>query len=66
MANSLAHDSARALPLYRDGFSAGRDVGLAIALAAITAERATRNDSPLAGTPDHPHVGCTPKPCCSW
>ena len=29
----------RELPLYLAGFSAGRDVGLAIALAALTAER---------------------------
>jgi hypothetical protein len=47
VAHLLAHDPIRELPIYRDGFHAGRDVGLAIAVAAITAERApTRCDSP--------------------
>jgi hypothetical protein len=40
VAHLLAHDPIRELPIYRDGFHAGRDVGLAIAVAAITAERA--------------------------
>jgi hypothetical protein len=50
MAHILAHDPARKLLLHRDGFSAGRDVGLAIALAAITAERADQER--LARHPD--------------
>jgi hypothetical protein len=56
MANSLTHDPARALPLYRDGFSAGRDVGLAIALAAITAERV--HQERLARDPDARSPAC--------
>jgi hypothetical protein len=38
MPTSLTYDPVRDLPIYRHGFAAGRDVGLAIALAAITAE----------------------------
>jgi hypothetical protein len=36
----LAYDPIREPPIYGDGFTAGRDVGVANALAAITAERA--------------------------
>jgi hypothetical protein len=36
---SLIHEPIRKLPLWQDGFARGRDVGLAIALAALTAER---------------------------
>jgi hypothetical protein len=50
MNNSLSHDPVRELPIYRDGFHAGRDVGLAIALAAITAERV--HQERLARHPD--------------
>ncbi len=50
MPTSLTYDPIRELPIYRDGFSAGRDVGLAIALAAITAERA--HQERLARHPD--------------
>jgi len=39
MAHILAHDPIRVLPIYRDGFNAGQDLGLRIALDAITAER---------------------------
>jgi hypothetical protein len=56
MANSLTHDPARELPLYLDGFSAGRDVGLAIALAANTAERA--HQERLARRPDSGSPAC--------
>ena len=45
------HD-IRSLPIYRDGFSAGQDVGLAIALDAITAERG--HQERLGSQPDHP------------
>jgi hypothetical protein len=50
MSTSLRHDPVQDLPIYRDGFHAGRDVGLAIALAAITAEGAHRER--LATHPD--------------
>jgi hypothetical protein len=36
---SLIQEPIRKLPLWQDGYARGRDVGLAIALAALTAER---------------------------
>jgi len=39
MAPSLIHQPIAALPLYQLGFSRGRDVGLRLALDALTAER---------------------------
>jgi hypothetical protein len=39
MTPSLIHEPIRKLPLWQDGFARGRDLGLVIALAAITAER---------------------------
>jgi hypothetical protein len=39
MPNILAHDPIRALPIYQAGLSAGADIGLRIALDALTAER---------------------------
>jgi hypothetical protein len=56
MPHILAHDAIRALPIYREGFTAGRDVGLAIALAAITAERA--HQERLASRPDSGSPAC--------
>ena len=47
MAHILAPDPARELPIYLDGFHAGRDVGLRIALDAITAESARQEDAAL-------------------
>jgi hypothetical protein len=39
MAHILAHEPARELPLYIDGFHAGHDVGVMVALNALTRER---------------------------
>jgi hypothetical protein len=39
MSPSLIHEPIAKLPIYRLGFTRGRAVGLAIALAALTAER---------------------------
>jgi hypothetical protein len=39
MSPSLIHQPIARLPIWQDGFARGRDVGLAIALTAITAER---------------------------
>lgn len=39
MNDSIADNNIRALPLYRLGFDAGKDVGLRLALDALTAER---------------------------
>jgi hypothetical protein len=39
MAPSLIHEPIAKLPIYRDGFARGRDVGLRLALDALTAER---------------------------
>ena len=39
MPPSLIHEPIRKLPLWLDGFARGRDVGLAIAMHAITRER---------------------------
>jgi hypothetical protein len=44
MAHILAHDPARQLPLYPQGFAAGRDVGLRIGLETIVAELAREDD----------------------
>jgi hypothetical protein len=56
MSTSLTHDPIRELPIYRDGFTASRNVGLAIALAAITAERA--HQERLARHPDSGSHAC--------
>jgi hypothetical protein len=45
VAHILAHDPARELPLYIDGFNAGQDVGLMVALNAIVAEMVRQNDA---------------------
>ena len=45
MAHILAHDPARQLPLYTDGFNAGRDIGLMVALNAIVAEMTHQDDA---------------------
>jgi hypothetical protein len=42
----------RHLPIYLDGFAAGRDVGLAFALTVITDEQRRRGDSPAAAYAD--------------
>jgi hypothetical protein len=52
MTPSLIHETIAKLPIYQDGFARGRDVGLAIALTAITAERA--HQERLGSQPDHP------------
>jgi hypothetical protein len=39
MSPSLIHEPIAKLALWQDGYARGRDVGLAIALAALTAER---------------------------
>ena len=39
MTPSLIHEPIRKLPLWLDGFAHGRDVGLRVALDALTAER---------------------------
>jgi hypothetical protein len=44
MAHILAHDPARQLPLYAQGFAAGRDVGLRIGLEAIVKEADRQRD----------------------
>jgi hypothetical protein len=51
MAHILAHDPLRELPIYRQGFDAGRDVGLRLALDALTAER-VHQDELAAAEPD--------------
>jgi hypothetical protein len=56
MAHTLAHDSARELRIYIDGFHAGCDIGLAIALAAITAEHA--HQERVARHPDSGSPAC--------
>lgn len=38
------------LPIYRDGFNAGRDVGLRLALDALTAERIRQDRLAAAGS----------------
>jgi hypothetical protein len=45
VAHILAQDPARELPLYIDGFHAGQDVGLMIALNAIVAEQTRQDDA---------------------
>jgi hypothetical protein len=54
MAPSLIHEPIRKLPLWQDGFARGLDVGLVIALSAITSERAHQEqlgDRDDAGSP---------------
>ena len=50
MSNSLYDQHTREHPAYRDGHTAGVDVGLVIALTAISAERA--HQERLARHPD--------------
>jgi hypothetical protein len=52
MAHILAHDHARELPLYIDGFHAGHDVGLMVALNAIVAEMVRQNDAAIVAAVD--------------
>jgi hypothetical protein len=56
VAHILAHDPARELPIYLDGFHAGQDVGLRIALDALTAERVHQDQ--LARHPDSGSPAC--------
>jgi hypothetical protein len=56
MPNSLTYDPIRALPIYRAGFAAGQDVGLRLALNAITAERG--HQERLATHPDAGSPAC--------
>jgi hypothetical protein len=42
--NATTDAAIRALPIYRLGFDAGRDVGLAIALHTITKEASRQQD----------------------
>jgi hypothetical protein len=45
MSTSLTHDPIRELPIYLDGFHAGRDVGLMVALNVIVAEQTNQDDA---------------------
>jgi hypothetical protein len=53
MTQNSTHD-VRRLPIYRDGLAAGTDIGLRIALDALTNERARQErlgSSPDSGSP---------------
>jgi len=56
MTPSLIHEPIAKLALWQDGYARGRDVGLAIALAALTAERA--HQERLARHPDSGSQAC--------
>jgi hypothetical protein len=45
----------RALPLYRDGLDAGRDIGLVIALSAICGELARQDAATVIATATDPN-----------
>jgi hypothetical protein len=49
VAHILAHDPARQLPLYQQGFAAGMDTGLMVALNIIVGEMTRQEDDALAG-----------------
>lgn len=51
MSTSLTHDPIRELPIYRAGQRVGVDIGLRIALDALTAERG-RQERVAAQHPD--------------
>ena len=57
MAHILAHDPARELPLYIDGFHAGHDVGLMVALNAIVAEMTRQEDAAVVARRNDPRQG---------
>jgi hypothetical protein len=65
MAHILAYDPARELPLYIAGFRAGLDVGLRLALDALTAERVRQETMAAEQVKLDRYGTCTPKACCS-
>jgi hypothetical protein len=55
MNDSLTQDPIRALPIYRQGFEAGQDVGLMVALNVIVAEMTRHDDAATVAALDPHH-----------